>query len=77
MEQVGVHEAKTHLSKLLKRVEAGEEIAITRSGEVVARLIPPNRPSKPREWGTGIGEFVVPDDFDDPLDDELLELFGA
>ncbi len=76
MESVGVHEAKTHLSKLLKRVEAGEEIAITRSGDVVARLVPPEPASRtPLVWGTAKGLFTVPDDFDDPLDDELLDLF--
>jgi prevent-host-death family protein len=75
MDHVGVHEAKTHFSKLLKRVEAGEEITITRSGEVVARLVPPVEPKRGLVLGTARGEVWIADDFDDPLDDELLDLF--
>ncbi len=80
MAEVGVHEAKTHFSKLLKRVEAGEEIVITRNREVIARLVPPaDVPPRRLVWGTAEGQFTVPDDFDDPdpLDDEWLdELYG-
>jgi prevent-host-death family protein len=71
---VGVHEAKTHLSRLLEDVAAGEEVTITRRGEVVARLVPPQaRPA--RVFGKDRGRFVVPDDFDAPLADDLLDLF--
>ena len=72
--QVGVHEAKTNLSKLLRRVAAGEEIVIARSGEPVAKLVPIQKVKK-RELGYDEGSFVVPDDFDDPLPDDLLEEF--
>ena len=66
--EVNVHEAKTHFSKLLAQVEAGEEVIIARSGKPIARLVPFNlSPSK--EWGFAKGEFVVPDDFDDPMPD--------
>jgi prevent-host-death family protein len=71
---VGVHEAKTNLSKLLERVSAGEEIAITRRGEEVARLVPARRPGA-RRLGLDRGRWVVPDDFDAPLPDDLLALF--
>ncbi|HEX6256917.1 MAG TPA: type II toxin-antitoxin system Phd/YefM family antitoxin [Euzebyales bacterium] len=71
---VGVHEAKTHLSQLLRRVAAGEEITITRRGRDVARLVPPVRRAR-RRLGFDRGRFVVPDDFDAPLPDELLEAF--
>ncbi len=70
-ESVGVHEAKTNLSKLLERVSAGEEIAITRRGEEVARLVPPRRTGA-RRLGIDRGRFVVPDDFDAPLPDDVL-----
>ena len=63
MTEVGVHEAKTHLSKLLERALAGEEIVITRSGEPVARLVPVQRKRKPN-FGYARGTFTVPDDFD-------------
>ena len=71
---VGVHEAKTHLSRLLERVAAGEEIVITRRGEEVARLVPP-RPSDIRRLGVDRGRYTVPDDFDAPLPDDVLDAF--
>jgi prevent-host-death family protein len=71
---VGVHEAKTHLSRLLDLVDAGEEVTITRRGAVVARLVPPSRGAG-RVLGAHEGQYVVPDDFDAPLDDDLLDAF--
>jgi prevent-host-death family protein len=71
---VGVHEAKTHLSRLLEDVAAGEEVVITRRGEAVASLVAVRR-SAARQFGTDRGRFVVPDDFDAPLPDELLGAF--
>lgn len=71
---VGVHEAKTNLSKLLQRVSAGEEIAITRRGEEVARLVPSCR-TDARRLGIDRGRWVVPDDFDAPLADDVLGSF--
>lgn len=71
---VGVHEAKTNFSKLLERVSAGEEIAITRRGEEVARLVPVRRTGA-RRLGIDRGLWVVPDDFDAPLPDDVLATF--
>ena len=73
MRQVSVHEAKTHLSRLLRRANNGEEVVITRSGQPVARLVPmaENRPV----FGVDEGRFVVPDDFNDPLEEKLLGAF--
>lgn len=71
---VGVHEAKTHLSRLLEEVAVGGEVVITRRGEAVARLAPMS-PPVPRRLGIDRGRFVVPDDFDRPLPDELLDAF--
>lgn len=71
---VGVHAAKTHLSRLLEEVAAGEEIVITRRGEEVASLVPVRR-STARRFGVDRDLFVVPDDFDAPLADELLDAF--
>jgi len=73
--QVGVHQAKTHLSQLLARVEAGEEIVITRGKEPVARLIPANA-SPRRELGIDRGKFEVPDDFDRPLPEDVIADFA-
>jgi len=71
---VGVHEAKTHLSRLIEEVTAGEEIVITRRGEEVARLVA-SQPASPRRFGMDRDILTIPDDFDDPLPDDLLDLF--
>ncbi len=71
---VGVHEAKTHLSRLLERVEGGEEISIARRGEVIARLVPAPSGRTP-VLGLDAGRMVVPEDFDAPLPDDLLAAF--
>ena len=71
---VGVHEAKTHLSRLLERVAAGEEIEISNRGRVVARLVPPARSPK-RRLGMDVGRAWISPDFDDPLPDDLLDAF--
>ncbi|WP_419553488.1 type II toxin-antitoxin system Phd/YefM family antitoxin [Candidatus Poriferisodalis sp.] len=75
-EPVNVHEAKTHLSKLLNRVEAGEEIILARAGKPCARLVP----LEPEQTGRRIGllrGLDVPPEFFDPLpDDELAAWEG-
>jgi prevent-host-death family protein len=71
---VGVHEAKTHLSRLLEEVAAGGEVVITRRGEAVASLVPVHLPTL-RRLGIDRGRFVVPDDFDGPLPDETIAAF--
>jgi prevent-host-death family protein len=71
---VGVHEAKTNLSRLLELVTAGEEIVITRRGAEVARLVPAGRRAG-RRLGIDRGRYTVPDDFDAPLSDEELAAF--
>lgn len=73
---VGVHEAKTHLSRLLSRVERGEEVLIARRGAVVARLVPAEEPSE-RRFGLDIGRITIMDDFDAPLPEEILARFDA
>ena len=72
---VGVHQAKTQLSKLLELVDAGEEVIITRRGQEVARLVP-SRQSVDRRFGLDRGVWAVPDDFDAPLPDEILRGFA-
>lgn len=76
VKDVGVYEAKTHLSDLLRRVEAGEEVLIRRGDTVVARLVPA-RASGRRPLGMDEGRMTVPDDFDAPLDDATLADFDA
>jgi prevent-host-death family protein len=76
MEEVNVHEAKTHLSRLLLRVAGGEEIVIARAGKPVARLVP-IEPKPQRVLGQDEGLFEVPEDFDAALPDEVLALFQS
>lgn len=71
---VGVHQAKTHLSRLLEEVAQGEEIIITRRGTEVARLVASRAPAK-RQFGRDEGLFTIPDDFDDPLSEEIQAAF--
>jgi prevent-host-death family protein len=71
---VGVHEAKTHLSRLLDDVASGEGVVITRRREPAARLVS-LRARADRAFGTDRGRVVVPEDFDAPLDAEVLGAF--
>ena len=72
---VNIHEAKTHFSKLLAKVAAGEEVIIARAGKPVARLSAYVECTDRRILGRDIGLFEVPDDFDVPLPEELLAKF--
>jgi prevent-host-death family protein len=72
--EVNIHEAKTHLSRLLQRVAAGEEVTIARSGVPVARLVAVE-PAKKRPLGFARGQVWVADDFDAPLPPDLLAAF--
>jgi prevent-host-death family protein len=72
---VNMHEAKTHLSRLVERVEAGEEITIARAGRPVARLVPVKRAPEPRRLGLWRGQVVIGADFDEALP-EIDEAFG-
>ena len=67
---INVHEAKTHLSRLLERAEAGEEIVIARAGKPVARLVPYSTERPRRVFGRLRGQIVVHGDFD--ADDEAI-----
>lgn len=73
---MNVHEAKTHLSRLLERVAAGEEIVIAKAGRPVARLVPYDEDDEPRELGGWEGQVWIADDFDE-LPPDLLEEFEA
>ena len=77
MRQVNIHEAKTHLSRLLVDVEGGEEILLARAGRPVARLVPLEPVRANRQLGQYRGErFVIADDFDElPVD--IAEAFGS
>ena len=76
VQQVGVHEAKTHLSRLLRDVEQGNEVLLVRGGRPVARIVSAVELRSPADsYGMFAGQFVVSDDFDADRD-HLAELFG-
>jgi prevent-host-death family protein len=75
MTEVNVHEAKTQLSRLLDQAMAGEEVIIMRSGRRLVRLTPVETAPVRRVLGTAKGDFVVPDNFDDPLPEDVLAEF--
>ena len=71
---VNVHDAKTHLSRLLAQVEAGEEVIIARNGKPVAQLVR-CKPVARRQSDVLKGKIVIPDSFFDPLPEEELSLW--
>jgi prevent-host-death family protein len=75
MVEVNVHEAKTHLSRLLARVATGEEILISRAGKPIARLVPATRRRPRRRPDRDKGTGWIADDFDGPLPKDLLSRF--
>ncbi|MGI9037428.1 MAG: type II toxin-antitoxin system Phd/YefM family antitoxin [Gemmatimonadota bacterium] len=75
MKIVNTHEAKTHLSRLLKRVAAGEVIVIARAGKPVARLVPLEDGGHVRELGFVREGLRIGDDFDAPLPADVLRTF--
>jgi prevent-host-death family protein len=77
MTQIGMHEAKTKLSQLVERAEAGEEIVIARNGTPVARLVPvANANGMAAIHGALRGRIQITDDFDE-LPDDVADAFGA
>ena len=73
--EVTIHEAKTRLSRLLERVALGEEIIIAKAGKPVAKLVAITPSARKFKLGSAKGEFVVPDDVNDPLPKEIEVLF--
>jgi prevent-host-death family protein len=71
---VNVHEAKTHLSRLLERVAKGEDIVIARAGIPIAKLVPLDPPAV-RPLGLDAGTVIIAPDFDAPLPEDVLERF--
>jgi prevent-host-death family protein len=74
---VNIHEAKTHLSRLLVRVSVGEEIVIAKAGKPMARLVPFEKKPAQRVPGTAKGQVIMAPDFDAPLPQELVDAFEA
>lgn len=72
---VNIHDAKTHLSRIVDEVAAGAEVIIAKAGKPMARLVPITATAKPKRLGQLKGRIKVPDDFNAPLDEETLAQF--
>ncbi|MBV7334492.1 type II toxin-antitoxin system Phd/YefM family antitoxin [Chloroflexi bacterium TSY] len=72
---VNIHEAKTHLSKLLLRVIAGEEILIGKAGKPIAKIVPIEPKKAGRKPGSAKGKIWIAPDFNAPLPDDILDTF--
>ena len=75
MDIVNVHEAKTHLSRLLERVAGGEEILIARNGQPIAKLVAVSAPQ--RKPGRLKGKIRIGENFDAPLPASIARAFGS
>jgi prevent-host-death family protein len=76
MQQVNIHEAKTHLSRLVERVMQGEEVIIAKAGRPAARLVPIASPARGGiRFGLMKGAIEIAEDFDAPLPDDVLAAF--
>lgn len=78
MRTINIHEAKTHLSRLVDQAAKGEEFIIAKSGKPLVKVVPlqPEDAVTPRRLGFMAGEIAVPDDFDRMGQDEIERLFG-
>ena len=76
---VNIHEAKTHLSRLVERAANGETVIIAKAGKPMAKIVPlePVKVDTSKRLGGLEGQFVIPDDFDTMMADEIAELFNG
>ncbi len=74
MKTTNIHQAKTHLSRLIDAALTGEEVVIARAGTPVVRLVPVESRKTPRKLGLDAGKIVIADDFEAPMP-ELEDLF--
>lgn len=75
--RVGIDEAKTHLSRLLREVENGDEVILERGGRPIARIMPVVEPASPSDsYGMFVGQLTTADDFDADCE-QLADLFGV
>ena len=79
MQTINIHEAKTHLSRLVEQAAQGEPFVIAKAGKPLVKVIPLNAPEglQMRRLGFMVGQIAVPDDFDRMADAEIEQLFGG
>lgn len=78
MDTINIHEAKTHLSRLVEKAAKGEAFIIAKAGKPMVKVVPLDPPeTKPiQRIGFLEGQGTIPDDFDTMFDDEIAEMFG-
>lgn len=72
---INIHEAKTHLSRIIDEVAEGSEVVIAKAGKPMARLNPVTPVTRPKKLGLLKGKIKVPDDFNAPLDPDVIGRF--
>lgn len=77
MKTVNMHEAKTHLSRLVDRAAKGESFVIAKAGRAVVKVVALDAPAEPRRLGFLAGEIAVPEDFNAMGEREIAALFGG
>lgn len=77
MKAVNIHEAKTHLSRLVEEAANGEPFIIAKAGRAMVKVVPINAPDvkAPQRLGFLEGQFTVPDNFDRLYEDEIAAMF--
>jgi len=75
MRTVNIHEAKTHLSRLVDAAAKGEPFIIAKAGKPLVKVVPIDAPAAPRRLGFMRGQFTVPDDFDTMYQEEIEKVF--
>jgi prevent-host-death family protein len=75
MRTVNIHEAKTHLSRLVEAAAKGEPFIIAKAGKPLVKVVPVDAPMTPRRLGFMRGAVTVPDDFDTMGQEEIEKLF--
>jgi prevent-host-death family protein len=75
MRTVNIHEAKTHLSRLIEAAAKGEPFIIAKAGKPLVKVVPVDAPTAPRRFDFMKGQFTVPDDFDTMDQEEIEQLF--
>jgi prevent-host-death family protein len=75
MRTVNIHEAKTHLSRLVEAAAKGEPFVIAKAGKPLVKVVPIDAPAAPKRFDFMAGEFTVPDDFDTMDQEEIEKMF--
>ncbi|EFI34076.1 prevent-host-death family protein [Desulfonatronospira thiodismutans ASO3-1] len=77
MDTINVHEAKTHLSRLIQKVLQGEEVIIAKKGRPLVRMVPFDQSRQKRVPGLSKGSIKMRENFDEPLPDDIIRAFEA